>query len=67
MTINGAKIRELREAQGYSVRKLAELSEVHRNTLHDLEGGRTNATIDTINKIAKALNVDPQKLFLGGE
>lgn len=67
MTIDGGKIKTLRKEKGYTVRDLASLSGVHKNTLHDIEHNRANPTLDTINKIAKALNVDPQKLFLGGE
>lgn len=65
MTVDGKKIQDLRNKKGYSLRVLAEMSGVSKNTIHEIENNRSNPTLDTLNKIARALNVDPKKLLLG--
>jgi len=52
------KLRKLRQAQGLSQEKLARLADVALNTIVKIETGRNqNPTLDTLKKIAKALNV----------
>jgi len=52
------KLRKLREAQELSQEKLARLADVALNTIVKIETGRNqNPTLDTLKKIAKALNV----------
>lgn len=60
-TINlGQKVRELREAQGLSLRALAEKVGVSAPFLSDLEHGRRGT--DKIPEIAKALGADAAEL-----
>ncbi|PIQ68882.1 MAG: DNA-binding protein [Candidatus Taylorbacteria bacterium CG11_big_fil_rev_8_21_14_0_20_46_11] len=52
------KLRKLRESKGLSQEKLARLADVANNTIVKIETGRNqNPTLDTLKKIAKALNV----------
>lgn len=65
----GRRIRNHRTAAGLSQEKLAELSGCHPTYIGQLERGEKNATIESIDKIATALNVSLSKLFeqLGGQ
>jgi len=57
-------IRKLREEKGLSQEKLARLSDVSNNTIVNIEAGKQkNPTIDTIRKIAKALDVSLEDLL----
>jgi transcriptional regulator with XRE-family HTH domain len=51
-------LRRLRETKGLSQEKLARLADVANNTIIKIEAGKNhNSTLDTLNKIAKALEV----------
>lgn len=65
----GQRIRNHRIRLGLSQEKLAELSGCHPTYVGQLERGEKNATIESIEKIACALNVSLSTLFekLGGE
>ena len=57
-------IRKLRKEKGLSQEKLARLSDVSNNTIVNIEAGKQkNPTIDTIRKIAKALDVSLEDLL----
>ena len=57
-------VRRLREKMGISQEKLARLADVSNNTIINIEAGKQqNPTIDTIKKIAKALNVSIEELI----
>ncbi|MBP3329369.1 MAG: helix-turn-helix transcriptional regulator [Clostridia bacterium] len=59
----GQRIRNHRTRLGLSQEKLAELSGVHHTYIGQLERGEKNATLESIEKISKALNVSLSKLF----
>lgn len=61
----GARVRELRKDAGISQEKLAELAELHRTYVSGVERGERNASLTSIARIAKALNVSLSKLFEG--
>lgn len=61
--ILGQRIRNYRTAKGLSQEKLAELSGCHPTYIGQIERGEKNATIESIEKIAAALNVSLSKLF----
>jgi len=66
--IVGQRIRNNRTRLGLNQETLAELSGCHPTYIGQLERGEKNATIESIEKISKALDVPLSKLFekLGG-
>ncbi len=59
----GQRIRNFRIEQGLSQEKLAELSNLHYTYIGQVERGEKNATLESIEKIAIALNVPLSRLF----
>jgi transcriptional regulator with XRE-family HTH domain len=51
------RLRALREEQGLSLRKLAELSGVHYMNLFKIENGHIDPQLSTLLKVCKALGV----------
>ena len=57
-------LRKLRVAKGLSEEKLARLADVANNTIIKIEAGKNkNPTLDTLKKIAKALEVSVDDLI----
>ncbi len=57
-------LRKLREAKGLSQEKLARMADVANNTIIKIEAGKNqNPTLDTLRKIAKALDVSVDELI----
>jgi len=56
-----ARVREERKLQA-----LAEKSGLHRTYIGSVERGERNVSIDNIERIAKALDVKPADLLVGG-
>lgn len=59
----GERIRLLRITKGLSREHLSELTDVNSNYIGQLERGEKNPTIETIQKLAKGLNVTLEELF----
>lgn len=59
----GARLRELRLADGVSQEKLAEKIGRHRNYVGLLERAKQSPSLDTICRLAKALKVRPAELL----
>jgi transcriptional regulator with XRE-family HTH domain len=60
----GANIRAAREARGLSLQKLAVmLGEKHWQTIQKLETGASGISIEWVERIAKALDIDPVELI----
>lgn len=62
----GKNVQKYRISQGLSQEKLAELAElagVHRTYIGMIERAEKNITLCNIEKIAKALNIEIQKLL----
>jgi len=60
----GKKLKELRTQAGLSQEKLARLADVSNNTIINIEAGKqNNPTIETLKKIAKALEVGVDDLI----
>lgn len=59
----GARIRELREEQGLSQEKLADMARLHRTAITHIERATRSSTLETIEKLAKALGVQPTELM----
>ncbi|PIP63179.1 hypothetical protein COW98_00060 [Candidatus Roizmanbacteria bacterium CG22_combo_CG10-13_8_21_14_all_35_9] len=57
-------LKKLREKKGYSLEKVARLADLSLNTIVKIENGvNQNPTIETLNKIAKALEVGVDELI----
>lgn len=61
--IIGERIRIYRKRAGLSQEKLAELAGVHNTYIGQLERGEKNASIETIEKITRALGISFETLF----
>jgi transcriptional regulator with XRE-family HTH domain len=56
-------VREYRKKRGYSLLKLSEDTGLAKAFLSQLENGKKNASLETIDKIAAALEVCPRNLI----
>lgn len=64
MSTIGKNIKKLREQKGISQDRLSKLADISSNTIAKLElGNSPNPTIDTLKKIADALNIKIEKLI----
>lgn len=59
-----SNVKKNRQAKKMSQEKLAELSELHRTYISDVEREMRSISLDNIAKIASALEVDVNKLFI---
>ena len=60
----GKTVRKLRVKEGLSQGKLARLADVSNNTIVNIEAGKQdNPTIETIKKLANALNISANELL----
>jgi transcriptional regulator with XRE-family HTH domain len=62
-----ARLRELRLSKGLSQEKLAELCGLHRTYVGSVERAERNVSIDNIEKLANALQVEARDLFGGAK
>lgn len=61
----GRHVRALREAKGWSQEFLAEVADVHRTYLGDIERGIRNPSLKSLLRIADALDTSLAKLVDG--
>ncbi|MFM9988710.1 helix-turn-helix domain-containing protein [Flavobacterium sp.] len=59
----GNKIKTLREQKGYSIEYLANISNIDRTYISDIEKGTRNVSLLIIEKLAKAFEIKIQDLF----
>jgi transcriptional regulator with XRE-family HTH domain len=59
----GAKVKELREKKGFSIELLANISNVDRTYISDIERGKRNVSIEIMEKIIIALDSDFATFF----
>jgi transcriptional regulator with XRE-family HTH domain len=59
----GRRIQELRKEQGYSQEKLALLADLDRTYINSVENGRRNISINSLSRIASALNSSLNDFF----
>lgn len=59
----GQRVRNYRIDKGLSQEKLAELSGCHPTYIGQVERGEKNATLESIEKIASAMNISLAQLF----
>lgn len=60
----GDNLRKMRLNKGLSQEKFAELCDLHRTYISDIECYQRNISIDNIQKIADALEIDAYKLLI---
>jgi transcriptional regulator with XRE-family HTH domain len=61
--IFGLKIKELRIQKKYSQEQLANLASISKSYISQIENGKTIVSVEIINKLAKALEIEMHKLF----
>jgi len=59
----GFKVKFLREEKGFSIEQLANISNVDRNYISDIEKGQRNVSITIIEKIIQGLDTDFPTFF----
>lgn len=59
----GRRIRQLREAKGWSQERLAAEAQLHATYISEVEHGKRNISIDNIARLAEALDVPIAALF----
>jgi transcriptional regulator with XRE-family HTH domain len=59
----GQKVKNLREEKGLSIENLANVSNVDRNYISDIEKGKRNVSIEIIEKIINGLESDFETFF----
>lgn len=61
--IIGQRVRNYRTQKGLSQEKLAELAGCHPTYIGQLERGEKNATLESVEKIASAMDISLSELF----
>lgn len=61
----GMRIRYLRKNKKWSIEDLALEADINKNYLSDLERGRRNPTLNILDRIAVALDINLEELFKG--
>ena len=59
----GAKLKQTRKNKKMSLRKLGEIAHLSHSFIADIESGRSNPSLDTLDALAKALEVSVQDLI----
>ncbi|AEE95746.1 helix-turn-helix domain-containing protein [Mahella australiensis] len=55
----GKKLKSIRNKRGYTLRQLEKLSGVSHGFLCDIEHDRSDPSLETLHKIANALEIEP--------
>lgn len=63
LTVIAKNVRTYRESKGLTQQELAHLADLHRNYILDVEKGSRNLTVITLEKIAQALSIEPERLL----
>ena len=63
LTDFGKRVRDLRDERGISQERLGELAKVHRTYVGMIERGEKNITLTSMEKFAKALQVEVRDLL----
>ncbi len=59
----GVNVQRLRREKDLSQEELAHRAEIHQTYLSGVERGRRNPSVEVLERIAKALNIDIEQLF----
>lgn len=60
----GKNVKKYRHIKGYSQESLAEITGLHRTYISDVERGKRSISLENIEKLSKALDIDVYKLFI---
>ncbi len=63
----GHTVRELRASAGYSQERFAAKIKVHRTFMGTIERGKTNPSLDTLERLAKGLGMSVWELIRAAE
>lgn len=63
----GDRIKHFRKIRGYTQQQLAELAQISRSYLADVEKNRYNPSLETLDKLMGALNISRNQFFNDGE
>lgn len=63
LTKFGRTVRKFRTSKGISQEKFADMCELHRTYISDIELGKRNVSLENIEKISKALNLNISEIF----
>jgi len=64
LKIIGRRVQELRRDRNKTQAELAEMADLSTNYVGEIERGETQATLETLLRIADALEVNPSNLFV---
>ena len=64
MEVDGARLRWIRQRRGLSMRELGKKAGVNPVTIGKLEKGRRPAQLETVRKLAGALEVEVEELLV---
>lgn len=59
----GLRIKELRKEKNLSQEKLALKAEIDRTHMHSIEAGKTNVSIEILEKLSNALDINIIEFF----
>lgn len=59
----GGVLRKWRTRRGFTQHELARRANLQRSYISDVERGERNTSLQSIKKLADALNISPQRLF----
>lgn len=65
--IFGRNVRKYRHILGMSQERFAELCGLHRTYISDIECFQRNVSLESVSKIATALNIKPYELLIDEE
>ncbi len=63
----GKNVRKYRMQKGLSQEKFANICGLHRTYISDIECFQRNVSLENVQKIAEALDIETYKLFIHGE
>lgn len=67
LKVFGENLRKYRNDKKISQEKFAEMCNLHRTYISDIERGQRSISLNNIQKIADALEIETYKLFLENE
>lgn len=67
LKVFGNNVRKYRNQKGVSQEKFAEMCGLHRTYISDVERQQRSISLENVQKIADALEIETYKLFIDGE